>query len=77
MWKGNCNSDSVRPAEIDSVSSPTGIYVRKDFVFVPEKTEGDRVSPAHWEWKEMKLTREEFELYMDNKALKDYLDMIS
>ena len=77
LWYKASNSNDVQPAEVDTTSSETTIFVRKDFVLIPEKTEGDQVTPAHYEYQEAKMSPVEFELYEDNQALKDYLDMIA
>lgn len=76
LWYDASNSSSVRPEEVDATSSPAVVFVRKDFVFVPE-TGGEQATPEHWTYKERKMTHEEFDLYQDNQALRDYLDMIS
>lgn len=73
IWYKSANGSDERPSEIDNTSSPTTVYIRKDFVLIPEQDE----SPAHWEYLETKLSPSEYELYLDNKALRDYLDMIS
>ncbi len=72
MWYKASNSNSVRPAEIDAVSSPAVIYVRKDFELIAATEE----TPEHWDYQEAKLSPTEYELYMDNVALRDYLEMI-
>jgi len=75
-WYEASNSSSLKPDEVDTATSPTVVYVRKEFVLVPA-TEGEQGSPEHWTYKEKKMTRTEYELYQDNVALRDYLDMIS
>lgn len=77
MWYRVSNAEVVMPPEVDCSSSPTVVYVRKNFVLVPEKTIGEETVPAHYEWDERKMILSEYELYQDNQALKDYLDMIS
>lgn len=76
MWYHSSNSNNIRPAEVDLTSSPTTVFVRKNFVLVPA-IEGDNPTPEHWEYDERKMTKSEYELYADNVALRDYLDMIS
>lgn len=77
LWYQASNSSSVKPDEVDQTSSPTCVYVRKDFELVPASGEGEQITPEHWTYKEMKMSPEEFDLYQDNVALRDYLDMIS
>lgn len=50
-----------RPLEIDTVSSKTAVYIRKDIEEVPNE-EG---TGTHWSMLEAKLTPEEFKWYRE------------
>lgn len=71
MWYQSECCNVEKPLEIEVTK--TTIFVRKDFVH-HEATED---KPASWTYLERKMTPSEYELYQDNQALKDYLDMIS
>lgn len=65
MWYTVENSELVLPAEIDRTSSRNYIYIRKDFEIVeavPE-TEDNDYKPAHYRWQEMKIRKEDWEIY--------------
>ena len=68
MWKLVENSDSVKPAEIDRTSSDAVVYVRKDFVEVPNvDPEGGEGEGTHWRDLENAIAKEDWESY--EKAL--------
>ena len=71
------NSDSVKPAEVDRESSQSVVYVRRNFKLVPASTTEGSENPEHWEYEEAQMSPAEAELYLDNVALRDYIDMIS
>lgn len=59
MWYKSENGSLDRPQEIDSTSSAVYVYVRKDITEIP--AEEDR--PAHYEWMETKIRKEDWEVY--------------
>lgn len=59
MWYKCENGSLDRPQEIDSTSSAVYVYVRKDITEIP--AEEDR--PAHYEWMETKIRKEDWEVY--------------
>lgn len=68
MWKLVENSDSVKPAEIDRASSDAVVYVRKDFVEVPNMDpEGGEGEGTHWKYLENEIAKEDWGSY--EKAL--------
>ena len=68
MWKLVENSDSVKPAEIDRTSSDAVVYVRKDFVEVPNMDpEGGEGEGTPWRYLEHAIAQEDWESY--EKAL--------
>ena len=61
MWYEASNGNLARPGEVDTVSSRTHVYVRRNIVLVPEVI-GDEPIPAHYQWEEMKIPREMWEV---------------
>lgn len=59
MWYKCENGSLDRPQDIDSTSSAVYVYVRKNITAVPE-AEG---RPAHYEWMETKIPKEDWEIY--------------
>ena len=59
MWHKSENSNSTQPAAIDRNSSRVYVYVRKDFVFIEESED----KPAHWEYLEARIRREDWDLF--------------
>ena len=75
-WYNCANSTNVQPAEVET--SRNTVFVRKDFTLVAESSDGmGGTTPSHYEYKECKMTKNEYELYKQNVALRDYIDMIS
>ena len=63
MWYHVENGANVRPADVDSTSSQSYVYVRRNFVFVEEVRDGkDVIIPAHYAWDEMKIPRAMWEV---------------
>lgn len=62
MWYKTENGDLIRPETIDTTSSRNNVYVRRNIVEVEEKTLGDFTIPAHYEWEEMKIPRNMWEV---------------
>ena len=56
---GSCTDE--KPDVIDV--GKTFIRVRKDFVLIPEKGKDEHKIPAHWEWMEQKIRKEDWEFY--------------
>jgi len=73
------NSEStIRPAEVDTQSSPTTVYLRKDIrEVVREDTEGNTVNM--YEYLEAAFTPIEYQAYVAEKQRSDidYLAMMS
>ena len=63
MWYRNENGGYARPSDVDTTSSKVYVYVRRNIVFVEEVKDGDEIiTPAHYEWEEMKIPREMWEV---------------
>lgn len=70
MWKRVSNSDSIKPLDIDEVSSQSKVYVRRNFVLIPaseSETEGTQ-TPEHWEYDEWVMSKEQYEVYKVMKS---------
>lgn len=61
MWTKQSSINDVKPPEIEE--GKTFIRVRKDFILIPEKGEDEHKIPAHWEWMEQKIRKEDWEFY--------------
>lgn len=58
MWYHVENSGYARPADVDDVTSQGHVYVRRNITFFEEVKDGEEIiSPAHYEWEEMKIPR--------------------
>jgi len=81
MWKHAENSSDTRPAEIDETSSRAYVYVRKNIVFVQGSGEGEETIPDHYEWEEMKIPRQMWEVcrnvFDHSAALDDVYDALA
>lgn len=64
MWyKCQNGSVDVKPAALDKESSKKYVYVRKDFTEIPASGEEGFEIPAHWEWMEMKIPKDDWNVY--------------
>lgn len=61
-WKQVTGSQQSKPSEIDTISSPSTVYLRRNI----EKTEitNDDETISVWKYDEAQLTREEYEGYL-------------
>ena len=67
MWYKSSNGSLDIPSELDVYSSKVYVILRKDFVVIPETGEGEEIIPAHYEWMECRIPKEDWEIY--KKAL--------
>lgn len=74
-WYKVSNSNNVQPSEVET--SKRTVFVRRNFTLVAEKSDGINTTPSHYEYEECKMTKSEYDLYSQNIALRDYIDMIS
>ena len=58
-WVKTQGSQSSKPEEFDSTSSPTTVYQRRNIVQVTQEQEDGSVS-TYWEYDERKLTKDEY-----------------
>lgn len=61
MWTKQSSINDEKPPVTEE--GKTLIRVRKDFVLIPEKGEDEHKIPAHWEWMEQKIRKEDWEFY--------------
>lgn len=71
MWRKSEHCGIDKPAEVER--SGDIVFVRREFEF--HEAQGE--DPEKWTYLEVKMSPTEYELYEDNVALRDYLDMIS
>ncbi len=80
MWINAENGDSTKPSTIDSTSSSTHVYVRKDFEEVPTYDQDGEQIGTHWKYKEQCIPKEDWEIYqtaMQNTAdINDLTDAV-
>lgn len=63
MWYEVENGSVARPADVDTTSSRSYVFVRRNITFVEEVKDGEEItSPAHYRWEEMKIPREMWEV---------------
>lgn len=62
-WKKVTGCQPQKPPEIDTISSPTTVYLRKNI----NQTEisSEEGSGRMWEYEEAQLTKEEYEEYLE------------
>lgn len=60
------NMEADAPAEIDATTSPNVVYQRKNIKPVKESgsEEEHNYKPAHWEYEERELTKDEYSQYL-------------
>ena len=77
-WKHSENASPIKPPAIDENSSATTVYVRRNFVKIPERTVEGEVFPEHWAFEEEMVPKDQWTTYyasMQNSANIDYLAM--
>lgn len=65
------SQSSIRPELIDTTSSKTTVYLRKNIVEVERTNESDDTSIIFYEYDEVKLTREEYQEYLKELEIID------
>ena len=70
MWRISENSDSVKPLEIDEISSNSVIYVRRNFEEIAKTdVDGNEIGTA-WRYEENEIPKKDWETYnelLDNQ----------
>lgn len=72
-WKHS--ESTVRPADIDTTSSPTTVYLNRNIHEVQKTTDEETV--AMWEFETAKLTVEEYAEYKADIRLADIEDVLA
>lgn len=68
MWYKNENGSLSKPSVLDTETSKVYAFVRKDF----EQVEATEDIPAHWQWMEMRISKDALAIYQEhNDALDD------
>ena len=62
MWYKVANGSYTRPLDVDMATSRYYVYVRRNITFIEEQTTEEEVIPAHYEWEEMRIPREMWEV---------------
>lgn len=79
MWSKSSNGEAVAFPAFEE--SGNNVILRRNFKFIEEKDE----FPAHYEWEEWQMTKEQYEVYQNfetlineqSDALVELADMIS
>lgn len=58
------SQSSVKPDLVDTTSSKSTVYLRKNIVEVEKNNESDNASTTFYEYDEAKLTKEEYQEYL-------------
>lgn len=62
MWRLAQNSDNIKPAKVDDISSAKYVYVRKDFTEVEIEDQEGKTHTV-WQYYENKILKQDWELY--------------
>ena len=81
MWYNVENAEAIRPADVDTTSSKAYVYVRRNFKLIPEQATGWDTIPAHYNWQEIKIPKEMWEVsrnvFEHESALNDVYDALT
>ena len=70
MWRISENSDSVKPLEIDEISSNSVVYVRRNFEEISKTDMNGNEIGKVWRYEENAIPKKDWETYkelLDNK----------
>ena len=65
------SQSSVKPELIDTTSSKSTVYLRKNIIEVEKTNENDDTSATFYEYDEAKLTKEEYQEYLKELEIID------
>ena len=65
------SQSTVKPELIDTTSSKTTVYLRKNIIEVEKINESDNTSTTFYEYDEAKLTKEEYNQYLKELSIID------
>ena len=72
MWIKSQNSEELRPD--DFYQNDKGVIIRRNFIFIEQQSEEQ---PAHWEYEEWQMSKEQYDVYLAQQAEVDFLTMES
>lgn len=70
------SQSSVKPDLVDTTSSKSTVYLRKNIVEVEKTNENDDTSTTFYEYDEAKLSKEEYQEYLKELEATDALQTI-
>ena len=70
------SQSSVKPDLVDTTSSKSTVYLRKNIVEVEKTNESDNTSTTFYEYDEAKLTKEEYQEYLKELETTNTLQII-
>ena len=70
------SQSSVKPDLVDTTSSKTTVYLRKNIIEVEKTNENDDTSTTFYEYDEAKLSKEEYQEYLKELEATDALQTI-
>ena len=65
------SQSTIKPELIDTTSSKTTVYLRKNIVEVEKTNESDNTSTTFYEYDEAKLTKQEYQEYLKELSIID------
>lgn len=65
------SQSSIKPELIDTTSSKTTVYLRKNIIEVEKTNESDNTSTTFYEYEEAKLTKQEYQEYLKELSIID------
>ena len=65
IWKNVTGCQPNKPDEVDTTSSPTTVYLRRNIQEAVIGEQMDGTSITGWEYEEAQLTKEEYEEYLE------------
>lgn len=80
-WKWAENDSPEKPAAIDDTSSPSSIFVRRNFIKIPAQVDpedSENTIPEHWRFEQDIVNRDDWSSYYNtliNSANIDYIAM--
>ena len=63
MWY-KVTGGETKPPELDTTSSKRWNYVRKNFEYINAIELNGQDRPAHWEWDEQKVLKDDWDMYL-------------
>lgn len=77
QWKQHEGYQEEKPLSVDTTSSPTTVYLRKNIVPVPNiGPDGEEAEGTHWQYDEAELTPGEYWQYSVDQKQEDMQSQI-